>query len=41
MRAERHGDDMHVLIDLDGDSAADMRLILLDTARLGADDFIL
>ena len=41
VRAERRGDDMHVLLDLDGDSAADMRLILLETARIGADDFFL
>ena len=41
VRAERHGENIHVLIDLDGDAAADMRLILVDTARLGADDFLL
>jgi len=41
VRAERHGDDTHVLIDLDGDDALDMRLILLDTDRVRADDFML
>jgi hypothetical protein len=41
VRAERLGDDTHVLIDLDGDSAADMRLIVRDTHRLGPDDFLL
>jgi hypothetical protein len=41
VRTDRQGSDVHVLIDLDGDRAADMRLIVLDAPRLGADDFLL
>jgi hypothetical protein len=41
VRVERQGDDIHVLIDLDADTTADMRLILRDTPRLGGDDFFL
>lgn len=41
VRAERQGDDTHVLIDLDGDGVHDMLLVVLDVAGLGADDFLL
>jgi hypothetical protein len=41
VRTDRQGGDVHVLIDLDGDRAADMRLIVLDAPRLGEDDFLL
>ena len=41
VRAQRQGDDVHLLVDLDGDKAADMRLILLDTPRITALDCLL
>jgi serralysin len=41
VRAERHGDDVHLLVDLDGDKAADMRLILVDLPRITAQDCLL
>ena len=41
VRAQRQGDDIHLLVDLDGDKAADMRLILLDTPRITALDCLL
>jgi hypothetical protein len=41
VRTDRQGGDVHVLIELDGDRAADMRLIVLDAPRLGEDDFLL
>ncbi|HVH01763.1 MAG TPA: M10 family metallopeptidase [Amaricoccus sp.] len=40
-RVERQGGNTHVLIDLDGDGAHDMLLVVLDVAGLGADDFLL
>jgi len=41
VRAQRHGDDVHLLVDLDGDRAADMRLILVDLPRVTAQDCLL
>ena len=41
VRAERQGDDIHLLVDLDGDRAADMRLILVDLPRVTAQDCLL
>ena len=41
VRVERRGGAAHALVDLDGDNEADMRIIVADTDRLRADDFLL